>query len=76
FMAIIAGMEVSSGLVGRYIHDILILISLNSGSLLPRILQASSLSFGIVGSAGILVFVLLWSEWRKTASQAVEGTSV
>ncbi|MFE0015369.1 hypothetical protein ACFWXH_11030 [Mesorhizobium sp. NPDC059054] len=76
FMAIIAGMEVSSGMVDRYVDDILMLISLNSGSLLPRILQASSLSFGIVGSAGALVLVLLWSDWRRLGMQPVEKSSV
>lgn len=76
FMAIIAGMEISSGLVGRYINDILILTSLNSGSLLPRILQASSLSFGVVGSAGTLVLVLLWADWHRLGTQPVEKSSI
>lgn len=76
FMAILAGMEISSGLVGRYIDDISVLIGLNSGSLLPRILQASSLSFGIVGSAGVLIAVLLWADWRKLVAQPAGNNSV
>lgn len=76
FMAILAGMEISSGLVGRYINDISVLIGLNSGSLLPRILQASSLSFGIVGSAGVLIAVLLWADWRKLVAQPTGNNSV
>ncbi|WP_313956070.1 hypothetical protein [Mesorhizobium amorphae] len=69
FMAILAGMEISSGLVGGYVNDIIVLVGLNSGTLVPRLLRALSQNFGVVLATTALVAVLVWADWRKLATQ-------
>jgi hypothetical protein len=59
FLAVLALVEISSRLVSGYVSDILLLLGLNSGSLLPRIFQALSINFGIVASLALLVIVLV-----------------
>ncbi len=61
FFAIIGIVEVSSGIVSAYVDDILALVILNDTSLLPRLLQAASLNFGIVLACGTLCLTLLGS---------------
>lgn len=69
FMAILAGIEISSGLVASYVNDIIVLVGLNSGTLVPRLLRALSQNFGIVLATTALVAVLVWVDWRKLAAQ-------
>lgn len=76
FMAIIAGMEVSSGLVGSYINDIIVLIGLNSGTLSPRLLRAVSQNFGVVLATTALVAALMWVDWRRLVAQPDEKSSL
>src|SRR5690606_23471250 len=60
FAALLAGIELASGMVTIYVTDIAKLIAMNSGTLLPRLLQASSLNFGIVATTLALAALLLW----------------
>lgn len=76
FMAIIAGMEISSGLVASYVNDIIVLVGLNSGTLVPRLLRALSQNFGVVLATTALVAVLIWVDWRKLAAQPGEKSSL
>lgn len=76
FMAILAGMEISSGLVSSYVHDIIVLVGLNSSTFEPRLLRALSQNFGVVLAATALIAVLLWVEWRKLAAQPDERSSL
>lgn len=57
FAVAIAGLEIVSGSVSAYVTDILALLSINDGSLLPRLVQAASLNFGVVLST---VLFALW----------------
>lgn len=68
FFAILGGLELWDGLVSNYASDILSLVDKNSDTLLPRLLQAASRTFGISASAGLLCLVLLWKD-RATLSR-------
>ncbi|MFB2551533.1 hypothetical protein [Ensifer soli] len=59
FFATIALLELSTGIPSAYLADILALLTVNDGSLLPRLLQAASLNFGVVFFAVVLAVVLL-----------------
>ncbi|MGL5115510.1 MAG: hypothetical protein ACRC7C_09320 [Beijerinckiaceae bacterium] len=59
FTAILAVIEISSRLVSGYLADIAVLLGMNTGTLLPRVLQALSINFGLVASLGLLILVLL-----------------
>ncbi|WDZ78282.1 hypothetical protein PWG15_07275 [Ensifer adhaerens] len=58
FFAVLGLVEISMGVVSAYIDDILALLALNDGSLLPRLLQAASLNAGLLVPAGLLALVL------------------
>jgi hypothetical protein len=58
FAAILVVIEISSHLVSGYISDILLLLRMNSSTLLPRVLQALSINFGLVASLCLLFMVL------------------
>lgn len=58
FLAVLAIVEVSLGVVSAYIADILALLAVNDGSLLPRLLQAASLNAGLLIPAGALCLLL------------------
>ncbi|WP_275782558.1 hypothetical protein [Pararhizobium gei] len=67
FLASIALLEGSSGAVSAYLSDILSLLAINDSSLLPRLLQAASLNFGIVLSTvllGLWLFVIGFGRFR------------
>lgn len=55
--AVLAIVEVAFGGVSAYLADILALLSVNDGSLLPRLLQAASLNAGLLIPAGLLCLV-------------------
>lgn len=55
--------EIATGVVSAYADDILSLVRINDASLLPRLLQAASINFGVILSCGILAFVLFFNEF-------------
>jgi len=63
FFTAIGLMEVMSGAVLAYATDILSLVVINDTSLLPRLLQAASINFGVVLACALLGLVLLVSEF-------------
>jgi hypothetical protein len=63
FFAALALLEVTSGAVSAYATDILSLVVINDTSLLPRLLQAASLNFGLVLACCLLGLVLLFREF-------------
>lgn len=69
FALALACIQLSSGMVGIYVDDILKLVEMNSGTLLPRFLQAASLNFGVILVASMLALLLLWSERHKLAER-------
>lgn len=70
FLAILAGLELTTGIVGKYVADILLLVEMNSDTLAPRFLQAASMNFGILAPTGLLGLVLLWSDRQRIGEQA------
>ncbi len=73
FLAMLALVELLTGMVSRYIIDIAILISLNSETIGPRFFQAASNGFGVIAPAGLLALVLLWSDRATLTRQFVSG---
>jgi hypothetical protein len=49
-----------TGLISAYIRDIVHLIGMNTGSLLPRILTVLSSKFDVIAAAGTLTLLLFW----------------
>jgi hypothetical protein len=50
------------GLISAYVEDIVQLVSVNTGSLLPRVLTVLSTKFDVVGAAGLLILLALWRD--------------
>lgn len=63
FFSAIGLLEGLTGIVSDYANDILSLLILNDGSLLPRLLQAASINFGIVLTSCLLGLTLLVGRW-------------
>lgn len=70
FFAAIGLLEVTSGAVSAYITDILSLVAINDTSLLPRLLQAASINFGVVLASSLLGLVLLGIDFPKFSAAA------
>lgn len=61
FFGILAVIEFSLGAVSAYVADILALLDVNDGSLLPRLFQAASLNAGLLLPAGLLCLTLFFA---------------
>lgn len=61
-----------TGLVRAYLGDILTLLSLNTDTLLPRLLTVASAKFGVVLPASGLVALLLWTGLREGQGSLLE----
>jgi hypothetical protein len=59
FLAALATLEASTGLVFSYLHDVMLLAEMNSGTLLPRLFQSLSINFGVTLALGMLAFAVL-----------------
>ncbi len=62
FLAAAGLLEITSGAVSAYATDILSLVVINDSSLLPRLLQAASINFGVILACCLLGLVLVVSE--------------
>lgn len=60
FVVALVGLELWASMVSRYITDILALVHMNSGTIAPRFLQATSLNFGMVAASVGLIATLAW----------------
>ena len=59
FCAVLAVLELSMSIVSFYIQDVLVLASMNSDTLVPRLFQSLSINFGVSAALGGLALVLL-----------------
>lgn len=59
------GLDLATGLVRAYLLDIVTLLGLNTGSLLPRVLTVASTKFNVIGPAVALIAVLALVAWRE-----------
>lgn len=78
-LLVLAGLELSGGLVSAYAESILALLRINAGGILPRFLQAGSLHLDIVAAGGALILALAWtgrSEWVQGLRRLVRERSV
>lgn len=64
-VAALLALDLATGLVRAYVGDILTLVALNSGTLLPRILTVASVKFNVIGPALLLLGVLVLAVWRE-----------
>ncbi|MCV0350542.1 MAG: hypothetical protein K5863_10745 [Nitratireductor sp.] len=72
FFAILGVLQLWNGITLAYINDILALVVMNEGSLLPRFLQAASHTFGIVVPAGLLALLMLYRD-RATLTESLRS---
>ena len=73
FLVLLAGLELSTGIVGAYLADIIALVRLNSDTLAPRFLQAASMNFGIVAPTIALAALLAWTDRTRLWSLAIDA---
>jgi hypothetical protein len=76
FILVLAAIELKDGMVSQYVFDIMSLVTMNSGTLLPRFLQATSLNFGTVAAAGTLALLLFWSDRPNWAADFAADSPV
>lgn len=72
-VAALALLELGTGIVSAYLADILTLLGLNTGALLPRFLTVASVKFNVVGPGLLLLAVLAFAAWRERAPFSLEG---
>lgn len=72
-VAALAALDLATGLVRAYLADILTLLSLNTGALLPRFLTVASVKFNVVGPALLLLGALALAAWRERPSLSPAG---
>ena len=58
--------DLPSGLIRAYLSDILTLLTLNSGTLLPRLLTVASAQFAVVFCSLVLAGYLVWDDGAGT----------
>ncbi|MCO5090287.1 hypothetical protein [Bosea sp. (in: a-proteobacteria)] len=66
-------LEVATGLSSAYLSDILTLLSLNTGTLLPRFLTVASVKFNVIGPSLLLIVVLAVAAWRDGLPATLSG---
>ncbi|WNJ89894.1 hypothetical protein [Bosea sp. 685] len=66
-------LDLATGVVRAYLHDILILVSLNTGTLLPRFLTVASVKFNVVGPGLALICALFVAAWRDGTRLSLAG---
>lgn len=72
-LAALVALDLATGLVRAYLADILTLLSLNTGALLPRFLTVASVKFNVVGPALLLLAALALAAWRERPSLSSAG---
>lgn len=71
-IGVLAVIELAGGgLIRAYIDDILIMLRLNTGALLPRFVTVASFKFNVIGPTLLLLALLVYAAWRQRAAGAV-----
>jgi hypothetical protein len=73
FFGLLFAIDLWNGLTSHYFDDILTLVGKNDETIMPRFLQAASMTFGIVLPGGILVLLLAYAERKKIARRYKEA---
>ncbi len=61
----------TGGLARAYLDDILVLLKLNTGALLPRFLTVASFKFEVIAPTLTLIGLLAYAAWRRRPSGVV-----
>lgn len=69
----LAVLELATGLSSAYLVDILTLLGLNTGTLLPRFLTVASVKFNVIGPSLILLATLAYAAWRDGLPATLAG---
>ncbi len=72
-LAALGLLEAATGLTSAYLADILTLLELNTGTLLPRFLTVASVKFNVVGPALALMGLLAYAAWRDGPPRTPAG---
>lgn len=72
-LAALGVLDLATGLVRAYLADILALLALNTGALLPRFLTVASVKFNVVGPCLLLLGALALAAWRQGIAPSVKG---
>lgn len=65
--------DLPTGLVRAYLADILALLGLNTGALLPRFLTVASVKFNVIGPGLLLLGLLAFAAWREGRARSLAG---
>jgi len=66
-------LELATGLSSAYVLDILTLLGLNTGTLLPRFLTVASVKFNVIGPSLLLLAALAYATWRDGLPATLAG---
>ena len=69
----LGALDLATGIVRAYLADILALLALNTGALLPRFLTVTSVKFNVVGPCLLLMGALALAAWREGLSLSLDG---
>ncbi len=69
----LAVLELATGLSSAYVLDILTLLGLNTGTLLPRFLTVASVKFNVIGPSLLLLAALAYVTWRGGLPATLAG---
>ncbi len=72
-LAALGLLDLATGIVRAYLADILALLALNTGALLPRFLTVASVKFNVVGPCLLLMGALALAVWRDGLSLSLDG---
>jgi hypothetical protein len=73
--AALAAVQIRYGLVTAYVEDIVQIVGVNTGFLLPRVMTVLSTKFDVVAAAGLLALVVLWRS-RSSILEALRDRSI
>ena len=66
-------LEAATGITSAYVADILTLLGLNTGTLLPRFLTVASVKFNVIAPALALIGLLAFIAWRDGLPRTAAG---
>lgn len=72
-LLVLGGLDLATGIVRAYVEDILTLVALNTGTLLPRFLTVASVKFNVIGPCLLLLGVLALACWRQRPALSLQG---
>ncbi|AXV18292.1 hypothetical protein CYG48_21370 (plasmid) [Neorhizobium sp. SOG26] len=68
FVVALAVLELPTGMISAYVREILQLVEMNDGSMLPRSVSTASAKLDVLIPVGLLVLVLAWNVWKHGKS--------